>query len=108
MGRTPQPLAAHRGLDEALHRQGMHADEGARRGVAALPPKAYMATRSRERTRMKWPRGRYNGQRIAGFEIKLRLDVFDWGLAWPNLRMGTCLRFGPLRLWISAAYEHLR
>ena len=31
---------------------------------------------------MKWPRGRYNGKRIAGFEIRVVVNVFDW-VWWP-------------------------
>jgi hypothetical protein len=25
-----------------------------------------------------WPRGRYNGRRITGFALKLRVDVASW------------------------------
>lgn len=32
----------------------------------------------RLRRRFRWPRGRYNGQRIVGFEVKLQLDVSQW------------------------------
>ena len=27
---------------------------------------------------MKWPKGKYNGQRIAGFEIKFSIYLFRW------------------------------
>lgn len=27
---------------------------------------------------MKWPRGKYNGWRIVGVEMKVILDVTDW------------------------------
>ena len=54
---------------------------------------------------MKWPRGRYNGDRIVGVEIKIKIDVTTWG-HWclPN-RWGKCLGLGPLWVWFSAAYR---
>lgn len=30
---------------------------------------------------MRWPRGKYNGARIVGFEVKVRCDVTDWRLS---------------------------
>jgi hypothetical protein len=29
---------------------------------------------------MKWPRGKYNGQRIIGFNIRIIVDLTDWRL----------------------------
>lgn len=55
---------------------------------------------------MTWPRGRYNGQRIVGFEIKIRCDILEWGWQLPNLKYGVCGRLGPFRIWLSAAYSH--
>jgi hypothetical protein len=54
--------------------------------------------------RLRWPRGRYNGARIVGVEIKARLDITDWGWRW-RPRNGLCGRYGPLRVWLSLAYS---
>lgn len=45
---------------------------------------------------MRWPRGKYNGARIAGFSVALRLNVSYW--TWrPILRWD----FGqPYALWL--------
>jgi hypothetical protein len=53
---------------------------------------------------MKWPRGKYNGQRIGGFVVKFRFDLLWWGLRLPD-RYGSCLSFGPIHIWFNAAYE---
>ena len=53
---------------------------------------------------MKWPRGKWNGMRIAGFECRVRFDVFRWRINLPNFRYGTCLSVGPLHVWFSASY----
>ena len=53
---------------------------------------------------MKWPRGRYNGQRIVGVDIHVIVDVCWWTWCLPN-RWGRCLGMGPLRVWVSAAYR---
>lgn len=46
---------------------------------------------------MKWPRGKHNGQRIAGFSVKLRVNV-SWGVQWlPRARWN----FGqPVLSWL--------
>ena len=51
---------------------------------------------------MRWPRGKYNGQRIAGFEVKVRLDVFCWSFCLPTHYR--CLGLGPIKIWFSASY----
>lgn len=53
---------------------------------------------------MKWPRGRYNGQRITGVEVKVRLDLRWWRFGLPT-RNGVCLSIGPLHIWTTPAYE---
>lgn len=55
---------------------------------------------------MKWPRGKYNGWKIVGVEVKFRLDVLCWS-SWclPN-RYGQCLGLGPVRIWFSPAYSY--
>lgn len=56
---------------------------------------------------MKWPVGKYNGQRIEGWEIKFQLRLLTpWSFCLPN-RYGTCLGLGPLRIWFSATYESM-
>jgi hypothetical protein len=54
---------------------------------------------------MKWPIGRYNGQRIVGVDVRMRLDVTSWTWCWPHFLYGRCLGLGPLRVWFHAAYE---
>lgn len=52
---------------------------------------------------MRWPTGKYNGCRIAGFSVSLRLNVFHWTwrpivqwnhgnpyALWLCLRIGIC------------------
>lgn len=52
---------------------------------------------------MKWPRGKYNGRRIVGFVLKIKLDVCCWSLTIP--RGGSCLGLGPLRIWVEPNYK---
>lgn len=54
---------------------------------------------------MKWPRGRYNGQRIVGFVVKTRFDLLWWGFHLPSIKYGRCGSLGPLHVWLEAAYE---
>lgn len=54
---------------------------------------------------MRWPRGRYNGQRIKGFQVLARIDVLDFGFHFPN-RYGSCLQVGWLKVWFEACYEY--
>ena len=56
--------------------------------------------------RWRWPRGKYNRQRIVGVRLQVRVDVTDWGLRWFG-RYGTCARLGPARIWVEAEYEQL-
>jgi hypothetical protein len=53
---------------------------------------------------MKWPRGKFNGQQIVGYEVKARLDFTMWRLGLPN-RFGVCLSLGPLHIWFNAVYR---
>lgn len=54
---------------------------------------------------MRWPRGKYNGMRIVGFDVRVRFDLCRWSLAWPSLLYGTCLSIGPLHVWFGSAYK---
>ncbi len=53
---------------------------------------------------MKWPRGRYNGWRIVGVDVRVRVDLTWWSLDLPG-RWGGCYSIGPLHVWFNAAYE---
>ncbi len=55
---------------------------------------------------MQWPRGKYNGIRIVGVEIRIKLDLLAW---WWELRYRLdALRIfvGPVHIWISLNYEN--
>lgn len=54
---------------------------------------------------MRWPVGRYNGRRIVGIEIDVKVDVIAWRWCLPS-RWGRCLGLGPVRIWVRPAYEH--
>ena len=53
---------------------------------------------------MRWPRGRWNGQRITGLEVKIRIDVLWWRLSWFG-PYGSCASFGPVHVWVSPTYH---
>ena len=52
---------------------------------------------------MKWPRGKFNGQRIVGIYVLAKLNILDWGFQFGG--DGLCHRIGPMRLWLSWEYE---
>lgn len=54
---------------------------------------------------MKWPRGRFNGRRIVGFEVRIRLDVCRWWLGSKGGPFGRRWSLGPVRMWFEAAYR---
>ena len=56
---------------------------------------------------MGWPRGRYNGARIVGVTVKVKVDILDWSWCWPRPHYGICLGLGPLRIWWGWTYEGL-
>lgn len=55
--------------------------------------------------KLRWPRGRFNGQRIVGATVKVSFDLTWWSLGWPSFRSGTCLSLGPLHVWLGWAYD---
>jgi hypothetical protein len=60
---------------------------------------------------MKWPRGRYNGQRIVGFEVTVKLNIKDWTFIPRNPRYSHCFHWLCVRVWLHASYdqwEHIR
>ena len=53
---------------------------------------------------MKWPRGKYNGQKIVGIEFKFKVDITFWRLLL-KWNFGEPYFFlGPFRLQISPVY----
>lgn len=53
---------------------------------------------------MQWPRGKYNGHRISGFQILFRIDVLDFGFHLPT-KYGSCLQIGWIKVWFEGWYE---
>lgn len=52
-----------------------------------------------------WPRGKYNGQRIVGIEVKVRIDVTHWAI-WFHLRScSSGFGIGPLIVHYGFNYE---
>ena len=54
---------------------------------------------------MRWPRGRYNGQRIVGLEFKVKLDLTDWTFVPRAIRYAHCLHWLCVRVWLHAVYD---
>jgi hypothetical protein len=54
---------------------------------------------------IRWPRGRWNGRRIGGFEFHLAVNLFVRIWCMPSLYNSYCLGLGVLRIWIEPAYE---
>lgn len=54
---------------------------------------------------MRWPRGKYNGSRIVGFDIHIRLDITEW--YWKPIIGHYCGAFHWLciRSWWTGSYE---
>jgi hypothetical protein len=59
----------------------------------------------REVLPFRWPRGKYNGQRIMGvsFQFKFTLQGFEWKPRW--VRYANCFRWLWFFVWINWAYE---
>lgn len=53
---------------------------------------------------MNWPRGKYNGQRIVGFRLVIRLNVFRWKLA-GSFGYSKFVAVGPFIFNIETDYE---
>jgi len=55
--------------------------------------------------KLRWPRGRYNGKRIVGFELEVKVNVLGvgfhggWGFGMPYLCAGI------IRISVHPAYE---
>jgi hypothetical protein len=57
-------------------------------------------------TMIKWPRGRYNGKRIGGLELKIEINFawWIWAIYWKSYSP-VSFHAGPIHIWITAAYE---
>jgi hypothetical protein len=53
----------------------------------------------------RWPRGRYNGRKIAGLECRIRINVLWWSLKIKWFYGTLSLHFGPLHVWIEPEYD---
>lgn len=54
---------------------------------------------------MKWPRGKYNGERIVGVRAKVVIDVTQWWLCC-KLFYGTLyIHIGPVHMWIEKEFR---
>ena len=54
---------------------------------------------------MKWPRGKYNGQRIVGVGVRIRIHIRYWhlNLIW---KLGTYfIQIGPVLMHFETVYE---
>jgi len=57
---------------------------------------------------MRWPRGKYNGLRLGGFQIRVVFNLWWW--ASPKIkfvwsRWCHALHIGPLHIWADPTYE---
>ena len=54
---------------------------------------------------MKWPRGKYNGRRIVGFRVNIRVTVDFWSFRYSwNFGM-PFVQIGPIRLGFELEYH---
>ncbi len=54
---------------------------------------------------MKWPRGKYNGQRIVGFRVTISIKVDRW-FWWPYIGgYSGAFHWGPVFSWWTAEYR---
>ena len=54
---------------------------------------------------MRWPRGKHNGKRICGFNVKLGINVFWWGLRAEWIFGQPFIHFGPLNIRGAVIYH---
>lgn len=56
---------------------------------------------------MKWPRGKYNNQRIVGIRIVLHVNLRWWNLKiyWSKFNSYS-VHIGPLHIWFYAEYNN--
>jgi hypothetical protein len=55
---------------------------------------------------MRWPRGRYNGKRIIGFAVHVRVRVTHWWLAAEWNYGNPYLAVGPIRIGVECEYDY--
>lgn len=49
---------------------------------------------------LRWPRGRYNGQKIVGFSTRVNVNVIFW-------RCNLYCRYGEFKLWLGPFLLHI-
>ena len=55
---------------------------------------------------VRWPRGKYNGEKITGITIKFCLDLLYWTRPRCGWNYGNpYLHLGPLHFWFGATYR---
>jgi len=54
---------------------------------------------------LKWPKGRYNGKKIVGFKISIKIDILFWALTYKWNFGEPYLFIGPACFRFYAAYE---
>jgi hypothetical protein len=52
----------------------------------------------------RWPRGKFNGQRVVGVVCTIKVDITQWDLRWFG-SYGACACIGPIRIWVGWNYE---
>lgn len=55
---------------------------------------------------MKWPRGRYNGRRVVGIELKFRIDLDEWRWLPRWTKYASCLSWGCFFVWAHWSYSY--
>ena len=53
---------------------------------------------------MKWPRGKYNGQKIIGVELKIKFNLQWWAFA-VRWKYNNAVFIGPFRIELGWVYE---
>ena len=59
----------------------------------------------KEIMKIKWPRGKYNGQRIVGIVAKISVDVTHWRWTPRLYAWSGCLHWLCFRAWLAAEYS---
>jgi len=55
--------------------------------------------------KLRWPRGKHNGQRIVGVEVKFVISLTFWALKLGWNFGNPMIHFGPLHFWFQTVYD---
>jgi hypothetical protein len=55
--------------------------------------------------KIRWPRGRINGNRISGFAVKIRFNILWWAFKIGALAGTFMIHVGPLHVWLDLEYR---